>query len=562
MIEPEQFRFGRRRAGAGGQRVAAHLRLAGPLDFEAIQLRLILAAEGIQIIFRHALDPFGQRLIEGVTGFVRGERAAIGEQRVLGMSFPGAGLDGFRELLDGLRDAVGMQQRIHIQMVEHVRRFGGVEHVAGFVHAKFFEDDGELILQHVAHAKFHAVGKKEIDGAHHGLLPDAIHAANALLDAHGIPGDVEIDDDVAELEVQAFAAGIGGNQDAHLLGERHLHLLTLVHAHAAVEAGDGDAAIAEKFRQHLLGGHELGEDEQLHVRVAFLLLEFVNPFEQRLGFGVRSTGFDLAGGGEQQFHLGALVLQRGEPDFEKRLELVLAVEVVPFVFHHERQHGELFARLLQRGETFFQCGDDGAGGTGDQPLHQNHEEPDIRLLLSHGLVVALADVFGDGIVKRLLVAVAVPAHTDELGDARLEQRIAVGIDGLPLLGADDVGMDALAGDAAGFGEGVLVQQRHQPVEGIGFALVRRGRQQQEVRAGFRQAAPQLMPGDLIGTPADAVRLVHDDQIPARRDQILEPLLVELVDVVARPALAGFQRFDRIQRANDLIERAPEIFNHG
>ena len=138
-----------------------------------------------------------------------------------------------------------------------------------------------------------------------------------MLNSHGIPRDVEIDDDVAELEIQAFAAGIGGDQDADLFGERILHLLALFHAHAAVETGDGDAAIAEKLRKHLLGRDEFGEHEQLHVRVAFLFLEFVNPFEQRLGLGVRAASFDLAGGGEQQLHFGAFILQRGEPGFEK-----------------------------------------------------------------------------------------------------------------------------------------------------------------------------------------------------------------------------------------------------
>ena len=122
---------------------------------------------------------------------------------------------------------------------------------------------------------------------------------------------------MAKLEVQTFAAGIGGNEDADFLGERQLHLLALVHAHAAIEARDGNAAIAEKLRQHFLRGHELGEHEQLHVRVAFLLLELVNPFEQRLGLGVRAARLDLAGGGEEQLDLGALVLHRGEPRFQK-----------------------------------------------------------------------------------------------------------------------------------------------------------------------------------------------------------------------------------------------------
>ena len=308
MIEPEQFGFGRRRAGAGGECVALHLRLAGPLDAKAIQLRVILAAVGIQIIFCHALDPLRQWLIQHVAGFIRRQGVAVGEHRVFGMSLTGAGLDGFRNLLDGLRDAVGMQQRIHIQIVEHMRGFGGIQHVAGLIHAKFFEDDGELYFQHVAHAKFHAVGKQEIDGADHRLLANTIHAANTLLDPHGIPRDVEINNDVAKLKIQAFATGIGGNENADFLGECLLHLLAFVHAHAAVEARDGNAAIAEKLRQHLLGGHELGEHKQLHVRVAFLFLELVNPFQQRLGFGVRAAGLDLASGGKQQFHLGSFVL--------------------------------------------------------------------------------------------------------------------------------------------------------------------------------------------------------------------------------------------------------------
>ena len=131
----------------------------------------------------------------------------------------------------------------------------------------------------------------------------------------------------------------------------------------------------------------------------------------------------------------------------------------------------MLARRLQRGEPFFQRSNNGAGGTGDQPLHENHQEADIRLLLAHGLIVALADVFGDGIVKLLLVGVAVPTHADKLGDARLEERVAIHVYRLTFLRADDVGMHALTRDAAGFGKGVFVQQRHKPVESVAFALV-------------------------------------------------------------------------------------------
>ena len=44
------------------------------------------------------------------------------------------------------------------------------------------------------------------------LLPDAMDPADALLDAHRIPGEVEVDDAAAELEVQPLAADVGGQQ--------------------------------------------------------------------------------------------------------------------------------------------------------------------------------------------------------------------------------------------------------------------------------------------------------------------------------------------------------------
>ena len=42
-------------------------------------------------------------------------------------------------------------------------------------------------------------------------LADTVHAANALFDAHRVPRHVEVDDDVAELQVQTFTTGIRRN---------------------------------------------------------------------------------------------------------------------------------------------------------------------------------------------------------------------------------------------------------------------------------------------------------------------------------------------------------------
>jgi hypothetical protein len=47
-------------------------------------------------------------------------------------------------------------------------------------------------------------------------LPDAVHTADALLKPHGVPEDIVVDDDMAELQVQPFPTGVGGDEDAGL----------------------------------------------------------------------------------------------------------------------------------------------------------------------------------------------------------------------------------------------------------------------------------------------------------------------------------------------------------
>ena len=78
----------------------------------------------------------------------------------------------------------------------------------------------------------------EVDCPHNMWLPDSVHSANSLLDAHRIPWHIEVDDDMAELEVQPFAASIGRNQDTRIAGERLLSLCASVKIHAAIECDD------------------------------------------------------------------------------------------------------------------------------------------------------------------------------------------------------------------------------------------------------------------------------------------------------------------------------------
>ena len=66
-------------------------------------------------------------------------------------------------------------------------------------------------------------------------------AAEALLDAVRVPRQVVVDHQVRGLEVEAFAGGVGGEQDlaVAVLGELLGDLAALAAAHAAVDRLDG-----------------------------------------------------------------------------------------------------------------------------------------------------------------------------------------------------------------------------------------------------------------------------------------------------------------------------------
>ena len=64
--------------------------------------------------------------------------------------------------------------------------------------------------------------------------------------------------------------------------------------------------------------------------------------------------------------------------------------------------------------------------------------------------------------------------------AGLKQRLSLGIDCPPLFRADHVGPYLPLANARDIWKGHGVEQRHQSVECVGFALVGGGRQQQQV----------------------------------------------------------------------------------
>ena len=67
-----------------------------------------------------------------------------------------------------------------------------------------------------------------------------------------------------------------------------------------------------------------------------------------------------------------------------------------------------------------------------------------------------------------------------------------------------------------------------------------------------------MPGHQIGAATQAVRLIHDDQVPAGAHEVQEPLLVVRRQLLPRPSSARVHRLHRVHGADHLVERAPEV----
>ena len=461
--------------------------------------------------------------------------------------------------IDPGAQTVRADDRLDVEIVEHLSGLRRIEDVFGLVDAKFRQDDRQLLLQHLADAVLDRIPDHEVDGPHGVGLADAVDAADPLLQLHRIPGNVVVDHHVAELQVQTFAAGVGRHQEAGRAGERLLRLRALLQSHRSVETDHRESPVGQKFAQHLLRGDELGEDQDLQIGVALLLLQPIDPAEQGFRLGIGAGALRPPGRFEEQRHLRAFVLEGAQPAGEQRIDLLLAVEVGPFLVGQLGKQQELIARRGQRFEAAFQGDADRAGRGGDQPLHQDHQEAEVSLVFPQRPVVAVAHVFGHRLVERALAGVPlIVGDRFEAGMARLEQWLSVGVDRAPLLGADHERPDPFAGDGAGVGERGRVDQRQQPMERVGLALMRGRGEQEQTGRGLRQPAAKLIAGDLIGAAAQAMRLVDDDQVPAGGGQVLEPVAVVLGHPFPRPPAAAVERLDRIQRAHDLIAGSPDV----
>ena len=99
---------------------------------------------------------------------------------------------------------------------------GGGQHLADDVEdgivVEGVADLLELFQQRLEDAALDRVGGDEIEDEAVLGLAVAVDAAHPLLQTVRIPGDVVVEQDVAALEVDAFACGLGGHEN---LDRRH-----------------------------------------------------------------------------------------------------------------------------------------------------------------------------------------------------------------------------------------------------------------------------------------------------------------------------------------------------
>ena len=114
------------------------------------------------------------------------------------------------------------------------------------------------------------------------FLAVAMDAADALFEADGVPGDVEVDHQPAELQVDPFAGGLRGDQNLGRLLELPLGVdaragrVAVADLHAAVDLRERQppfAQLAERATVAAVAGQVvervlvLGEDQQPHLGV-------------------------------------------------------------------------------------------------------------------------------------------------------------------------------------------------------------------------------------------------------------------------------------------------------
>ena len=151
-----------------------------------------------------------------------------------------------------------------------------------------------------------------------------------------------------------------------------------------------------------------------------------------------------------------------------------------------------------------------------------------------------------------------PFNWHQLRKARLEKRIAIGVNRTALFGANDKGSDGFPRNRVIPRQSVRIKEPNEPAERVGLALVWCRRKQEQIGRRLSQRVAQLEPGYLFRAAANPMGFVDDDQVPSGRNQVLKPLTVVAGELLLAPTAARVHRLHRVERADDLVVHAPEV----
>ena len=224
-------------------------------------MRLQAAGLGALHVLADALDAARVHGVVGKRALFEQVLELVAVERVLHDRREAGAHLGLIAVADGLDQQIAQRLALELELAEHVEDLAA-EGLAGLL---------QLLQQLAIDVAFAGLLGHQVPEVADLGLADAVDAAEALLDAVGVPGQVVVHHQVGALEVDALAGGVGGQQHLHLgvVLERLLRLHALLAAHAAVDHDHG-LLTAEQRGDAVLKIVQrvavLGEEDQLLVR--------------------------------------------------------------------------------------------------------------------------------------------------------------------------------------------------------------------------------------------------------------------------------------------------------
>src|SRR5215210_7960353 len=139
----------------------------------------------------------------------------------------------------------------------------------------------DLLVEDAQHMLFKRAARDRVEDEDLARLPDAVDAADALLNRHRVPRQVEVDERVAELQVAPLAARFGGEQERRFHAKTRDARVLLRPAHRAFKPRKWNGLLLRQLRKTLKCFVMMDEDDLFLFGVAF------EQFEQRLLFDCR-----------------------------------------------------------------------------------------------------------------------------------------------------------------------------------------------------------------------------------------------------------------------------------